>query len=61
MGGINSKQGNRGLSIKNLKQNESLMLKWLWKFANEDGMLWKDVITAKYGIVDKWITTQLHK
>lgn len=40
VGGINSEQGNWGLSIKNLKkQNESLMLKWLWKFANEDGML----------------------
>lgn len=40
-----------GLSIKNLeKQNQSLMLIWLWKFANEDGMIWKDAITAKYGM-----------
>ncbi|WMV23922.1 hypothetical protein MTR67_017307 [Solanum verrucosum] len=50
----------RGLNIKNLKkQNQSLMMKWLWKFANEDGMLGKDVITAKYGMKDKWMTTQV--
>uniref|UniRef100_A0A0V0IAR3 Putative ovule protein n=1 Tax=Solanum chacoense TaxID=4108 RepID=A0A0V0IAR3_SOLCH len=35
------------------------MMKWLWKFANEDGMLGKDVITAKYGMKDKWMTTQV--
>ena len=30
-----------GLGIRNLrKQNQSLMMKWLWKFANEDNMLW---------------------
>ncbi|KAG5568677.1 hypothetical protein H5410_064311 [Solanum commersonii] len=29
-----------------------------WEFANEDDMLWKDVITAKYGMEEKWTTTQ---
>ena len=30
-----------GLGIRNLrKQNQSLMMKWLWKLANEDNMLW---------------------
>jgi len=46
-----------GLGIRNLrKQNQSLMLKWLWKFANEDHTLWKEVIIAKYGMEDKWMT-----
>lgn len=37
----------RDLNIKNLKkQNQSLMLKWLGKLANEDGILWKDVING---------------
>lgn len=39
-----------GMGTRNLKkQNQSLMMKWLWKFANGDSMLLKDVITAKYG------------
>lgn len=32
------------------------MMKWLWKFADEENMLWKEVITAKYGMEDKWMT-----
>ncbi|WMV25486.1 hypothetical protein MTR67_018871 [Solanum verrucosum] len=52
-----SKSVQGGLGIRNLrKQNQSLMLKWLWKFANEDHMLWKEVITTKYGMEDKWLT-----
>ncbi|WMV22465.1 hypothetical protein MTR67_015850 [Solanum verrucosum] len=35
------------------------MMKWLWKFANEDNMLWKEVITAKYGMEDKWMTKMI--
>lgn len=32
------------------------MMKWLWKFTNEEGVLWRDVITAKYGMEDRWMT-----
>uniref|UniRef100_A0A0V0HUE9 Putative ovule protein n=1 Tax=Solanum chacoense TaxID=4108 RepID=A0A0V0HUE9_SOLCH len=36
-----------GLSIRNMKkQNWSLMMKWLWKFATDEGMLWKEAIVA---------------
>ncbi|WMV24629.1 hypothetical protein MTR67_018014 [Solanum verrucosum] len=46
-----------GLSIRNMKkQNRSLMMKWLWKFATDEGMLWKEAIVAKYGLEDKWMT-----
>ena len=37
------------------KQNQSLMMKWLWKFATADGLLWKEAILAKYGMEDNWI------
>jgi len=32
--------------------NEVLKTKWLWRFANEDNAMWKNVISVKYGIVD---------
>ena len=49
-----------GLGIRNLrKQNQSLMMKWLWKLANEDNMLWKEVIIAKYGMEDKWMSKMI--
>ena len=52
---MNKKAG--GLSIRNMKkQNQSLMMKWLWKFATEEGMLWKEAILAKYGMEDNWMT-----
>ena len=39
-----------GLGIRNMrKQNQSLMMKWLWKFANEDNMLWKEVTKIWHG------------
>ena len=38
-----------GMGIKNLKvQSKALRMKWLWKFANENQMLWKRVISAEY-------------
>lgn len=53
---MSKKEGDMG-GIRNLKkQNQSLMMKWLWKFSNEDNMLWKDVISAKYGMEDAWMT-----
>lgn len=37
-----------GVGMRNLKaQNQSLMMKWLWKFGTNDNMLWKEVIIAK--------------
>ncbi|WMV34092.1 hypothetical protein MTR67_027477 [Solanum verrucosum] len=49
-----------GVSIRNMKfQNQSLMMKWLWKFASAVNSLWKEVIAAKYGMSDKWMTTKV--
>lgn len=46
-----------GLGIRNLKkQNQSLMMKWLLKFANEHNLIWKDVVMVKYGMEDNWMT-----
>ncbi|WMV52954.1 hypothetical protein MTR67_046339 [Solanum verrucosum] len=49
-----------GVGIRNMKfQNQSLMMKWLWKFASAGNSLWKEVIAAKYGMRDKWMTTKV--
>ncbi|XP_059291348.1 uncharacterized protein LOC132044830 [Lycium ferocissimum] len=46
-----------GLGMKNLrKQNQSLLMKWLWRYSNEDQSLWKKVIKEKYGEDDAWKT-----
>ncbi|CAN4081666.1 unnamed protein product [Withania somnifera] len=47
--------------MKNLKlQNQSLIIKWLWKFGTRNNMLWKEVICAKYGMEDNWITNMVN-
>ncbi|WMV26358.1 hypothetical protein MTR67_019743 [Solanum verrucosum] len=49
-----------GMGIKNLKvQSKALRMKWLWKFANENQMLWKRVINAKYEGEDMWMTKEV--
>jgi len=41
-------QGGQG--FKDLKLfNEALLGKWLWRFMNEKGNLWREVLTIKYG------------
>ncbi|WMV58807.1 hypothetical protein MTR67_052192 [Solanum verrucosum] len=46
-----------GLGIRNIRlQNESLLLKWLWRCINEDKALWKEVIVSKYGEASPWCT-----
>lgn len=50
----NKKEG--GMGIKNLKaQNQSLLLKWLWRFVSKEG-LWKEAIVSRYEMEDFWIT-----
>ena len=46
-----------GLGIRNLRlQNESLLMKWLWRYIEEDAALWKEVIVAKYAELNPWCT-----
>jgi len=48
------------MGIKNLKvQSKALRMKWLWKFANENQMLRKRVISAKYEGEDMWMTKEV--
>ena len=54
---ITKKEG--GLGIKNLKaQNKSLLLKWLWRLVDEQG-LWKEIIIARYGKEGPWTTQEM--
>ncbi|WMV48519.1 hypothetical protein MTR67_041904, partial [Solanum verrucosum] len=51
---------NGGLGIKNLNlQSKALQMKWLWKYANGNQLLWERVIEAKYIPEDKWMTKEV--
>ncbi|RVW90819.1 putative ribonuclease H protein [Vitis vinifera] len=42
---------NGGLGIRNLAIfNKALLGKWLWRFANENESLWKQIISSKYDL-----------
>lgn len=46
---ITQAKSNVGLGIKNIKEmNDSLLLKWWWRYGMEKEALWKKVITTKY-------------
>lgn len=46
-----------GLGIRDLRiHNKSMLMKWLWKYSQEDQVLWKEVVTAKHGIKNHWCT-----
>ncbi|WMV44031.1 hypothetical protein MTR67_037416 [Solanum verrucosum] len=54
----NKKEGRMG--TKNLKvQNQSLLLKWLWRFASVEQGLWKDDIISRYAMEDSWTTKEV--
>jgi len=39
-----------GLGVRDLRLfNESLLEKWFWRFLNEKGSLWREVVVIKYG------------
>jgi len=49
-----------GMGIKNLKvQNQSLLLKWLWRFVSGEQGLWKDAIVSRYTMEGLWIIKQV--
>lgn len=55
---LNKETGDPG--IWNLAlQNKYLMMKWLWRFVDEEQALWKEVIQSKYGQISHW-WCQLH-
>lgn len=42
-----------GLGTRNLKiPNNSLLMKWLWRFSGEKSTLWRDVILHKFGQIN---------
>ncbi|KAL7165332.1 hypothetical protein ACSBR2_041095 [Camellia fascicularis] len=47
---MNLKQ--RGVGIRDTRfANQSLLVKWWWRFALQDDSLWKQLICNKYGLV----------
>lgn len=58
----NAQQRKRMSGDKNLKvQNKSLLMKWLWRYINEERALWKEVIIAKYGELNPWCSEMVSK
>lgn len=48
-----------GLGIKNLAiHSKCLLMKWHWRFIQEDADLWKEVLVAKHGTKSQWSTKQ---
>lgn len=44
-----------GTNLRRLQpKNRALLCKWLWHFGQEDGGLWRKVVTAKYGSREDW-------
>ena len=50
-----------GLGVKKLAiLNKTLLRKWSWRYANEKGALWNEVIRVKYGEVEGgWATCEV--
>lgn len=49
-----------GLEIRDLEfQNKALKMKWLWKYTQEDHMLW-GAIKGKYEEEDSWMTKEVN-
>ena len=49
-----------GLGVRNLKiQNQSLMMKWLWRLASSEQALWKELIKQKHEMEENWSTKMI--
>ena len=47
---VRMKKNVGGLGVKNLSSlNKTLLCGWSWRYANEKGALWVEVIKGKYG------------
>lgn len=44
-----------GLGVKNLSTlHNAFLCKWSWRYAENKGALWKQVISCKYGVEGGW-------
>ncbi|WMV58532.1 hypothetical protein MTR67_051917 [Solanum verrucosum] len=49
-----------GLGVRNLRiLNECLLMKWLWRYVEEEQALWREVIHHKYGRDSQWCTNEV--
>ena len=55
---ICSNKDKGGMGVKCLGTlNKALLAKWIWMFTNEDNLLWKNIISLKYGVdMGGWFT-----
>nr|XP_016481281.1 PREDICTED: uncharacterized protein LOC107802323 [Nicotiana tabacum] len=49
-----------GLGVKDLAlHNKSMLMKWHWRYNQEDAGLWKEIVQAKYGATSHWCTNAI--
>jgi len=49
-----------GLGVRNLRiLNECLLMKWLWRYVEEEQALWREVIHHKYGRDSQWCSNEV--
>ncbi|XP_060217918.1 putative acyl-activating enzyme 19 isoform X2 [Lycium barbarum] len=49
-----------GLGIKDLAlHNKCMLMKWHWRFNQDDAGLWKEIIQAKYGSTSHWCSNPI--
>ncbi|KAL7175699.1 hypothetical protein ACSBR2_029314 [Camellia fascicularis] len=47
---VTKSKGQGGLGVRDIEEvNECLLLKWWWRYGNEDSALWKSVVCSRYG------------
>ncbi|KAG5586775.1 hypothetical protein H5410_047209 [Solanum commersonii] len=55
------RNGQGGLGIQNLEiHNSCLLMKWLWRFCDEETSLWKEVIVHKFGQNSPWCSNEVN-
>lgn len=51
---------NKGLGVRSLKvHNKSLLSKWVYRYNQEEHVLWKQIIHHKFGQWDFWGTSEV--
>lgn len=45
-----------GIDIRKLSgMNQTLLSKWLWRYGENEGSLWRSVVIARHGTQDDWV------
>lgn len=57
---LNKEGGGYNLVKWEVMHNICLLMKWLWRFSEEEESLWIEVITHKYGYINHWVSNEVN-